>query len=128
MTRRPLAMYAVVAAALAFCPAALGGTQSTPPPLAASISDGAGGTIVAWEEFRSATSYDIYAQKLNAAGATQWTAAGVAVCAAADFQQSPQLVSDGAGGAIVTWLDSRSGAAHVYAQRVDAAGAPQWAA
>ena len=126
MTRRRLTLCAAVAALLlAWRSAAIAGTPA-PPPLAASIPDGAGGTIVVWEEFRSATNYDIYAQKLNAAGVTQWATGGVVVCAAADRQQSPQLVSDGAGGAIVAWLDSRSGAVHVYAQRVNAAGAPQW--
>src|SRR5439155_16594153 len=126
MTRRRLKLCAAIAASLlAWRSAATAGTPA-PPPLAASIPDGAGGTIVVWEEFRSATSYDIYAQKLNAAGVTQWAAGGVVVCAAADRQQSPQLVSDGAGGVIVAWLDSRSGAVHVYAQRVNAAGAPQW--
>jgi len=36
-------------------------------------------------------------------------------------------VSDGAGGAIITWTDHRLGASSdIYAQRVDAAGVRKW--
>ena len=44
----------------------------------------------------------------------------VPLCTAAGDQLSPTIVSDGAGGAIVVWQDSRSGSANpdVYAQRV----------
>ena len=38
----------------------------------------------------------------------------------------PQLSSDGAGGAIITWQDYRSGDYDIYARRVDASGTPQW--
>jgi hypothetical protein len=89
------------------------------------VSDGAEGAIVTWEDFRSATNYDIYAQRVSADGAPQWTPDGVALCAAANDQTYPTITSDGAGGAIVTWSDARSAP---YAQRVSAAGAPQWTA
>src|SRR5262249_51458747 len=62
------------------------------------VSDGAGGAIVTWEDRRSSGG-DIYAQRVNAAGAPQWTSDGVALCTAANNQQSPTIVSDGAGGA-----------------------------
>jgi hypothetical protein len=91
------------------------------------VTDGAGGAIVAWEDYRSGGS-DIYAQRISAGGAVQWTADGVALCSASGEQVFPSMVSDGAGGAIVTWHDSRGGSARVYAQRVSAAGAPQWTA
>ena len=92
------------------------------------VSDGAGGAIVTWQDGRSG-SYDIYAQRVNAAGVPLWTANGVALCTAADDQFYPTIVSDGAGGAIVTWYDFRSGTGyHIYAQRVSAAGVPLWTA
>jgi hypothetical protein len=94
-------------------------------------SDGAGGAIVTWQDYRSGTNYDIYAQRVDAAGAPQWTADGVALCSAASNQGNPTIASDGAGGAVVSWQDSRSGANvpdDIYAQRVSAAGAPQWTA
>jgi len=90
------------------------------------VSDGAGGAIIAWEDGRSGTSTDIYAQRVDAAGVAQWTVNGVGLCTTANHQDSPAIVSDGAGGAIIAWRDSRSGNLGVYAQRVDAAGAPQW--
>jgi len=47
-----------------------------------------------------------------------------------DPDQNVTIVSDGAGGAIVTWSDFRGGdpKAHIYAQRMNATGTPQWAA
>jgi len=89
-------------------------------------SDDAGGAIVTWQDYRSGTSYDIYAQRVDAAGAPLWTADGVALCTAASDQGSPTIASDGAGGAVVSWQDSR--AYDIYSQRVSAAGAPQWTA
>jgi len=92
----------------------------------AMISDGAGGAIITWGDARSGTS-DIYAQWIDGSGVAHWTAAGVAVCSAAGDQTNPQIVSDGAGGAIVTWEDGR-GDWDIYAQRVDGSGVAQWTA
>jgi predicted lipoprotein with Yx(FWY)xxD motif len=99
------------------------GAQSTPKI----TSDGAGGAIVTWRDFRTATEYDIYAQRVNASGAVQWTTDGVAICTAVGDRQYPQIIADGAGGAIVTWQDGRGGTNFdIYAQRVNAGGAVQW--
>jgi hypothetical protein len=87
--------------------------------------DGAGGAIIAWWDYRGST-YDIYAQRVSGTGAVQWTVDGAALCTASGIQYLPQLVSDGSGGAIVTWLDHRGGTYDVYAQRVNGAGAVQW--
>jgi hypothetical protein len=93
------------------------------------VSDGAGGAIIAWEDFRSGTTYDIYAQRVSAGGLPQWTAGGVAISTAAGNQQKCQIVSDGAGGAVIGWEDFRSGTTYdIYAQRVSAGGLPQWTA
>jgi hypothetical protein len=91
-------------------------------------SDGAGGAIVTWYDFRSLTHADIYAQRINDLGAVQWPLNGVALCTAATNQTNPTIASDGAGGAIVTWSDSRSGASDIYAQRINSAGSVQWVA
>jgi hypothetical protein len=92
------------------------------------ISDGAGGAIVNWMDHRSGTDFDIYTQQISAAGAVQWLANGVALCTAAGEQQYPTTIPDGAGGAIVTWMDARSGNYDIYAQRISASGAVQWPA
>jgi hypothetical protein len=90
------------------------------------LSDGSGGAIVTWFDKRS-DSGDVYAQKVDAGGAVQWTLDGVAMCTAANRQNRPVIVSDNAGGAIIVWEDYRDGSQHdVYAQRVDASGNVLW--
>jgi hypothetical protein len=88
------------------------------------VSDGVGGAIVTWQDLRGAA-YDIYAQHVLASGAVDgaWPANGQTLCAATNNQNFPTIVSDGAGGAIVTWQDQRSGANDIYAQHVLASGA-----
>jgi IPT/TIG domain-containing protein/PKD domain-containing protein len=93
------------------------------------VPDGSGGAIITWQDFRSGTDKDLYAQRVNGAGAAQWTANGVAISTASGDQDDPRLVPDGSGGAIITWQDFRSGTdKDLYAQRVNGAGAAQWAA
>ncbi len=89
------------------------------------VSDSSGGAIITWEDARNGN-YDIYAQRVNASGAVQWTANGVAICTATANQNNPVITSDGSGGAIITWWDSRNGNYDIYAQRVNASGAVQW--
>ena len=60
-----------------------------------------------------------------------WPADGQVLCTTAYGQYNPTIVSDGAGGAIVTWEDLRSGLTYdIYAQHVLASGAvdPAWPA
>jgi len=93
------------------------------------VSDGAGGAIVAWSDFRNGTHYDIYAQHVMASGSVDaaWPPNGVVLCAASGNQDHPAIISDGAGGAIVAWRDFRN-IYPVYAQRVLASGVvdPSW--
>lgn len=93
------------------------------------ISDGAGGAIVAWEDFRDTLfSFDIYAQRLNSSGVRQWTVDGVSLVANDADQLGPSIASDGAGGAIVAWEDLRNATEDIFARRISSAGVPQWAA
>jgi hypothetical protein len=92
------------------------------------IPDGSGGAIITWADYRSGTNYDIYAQRVDSAGTKRWTANGVAICTEPDSQYSPDITSDGSGGAIITWDDARSVNYDIYAQRVDSAGAVKWTA
>jgi len=95
------------------------------------INDGAGGSIITWNDTRNLTSLcDIYAQLINAAGVVQWTTDGVAICTASNDQILSGIISDGAGGAIITWCDYRNGTANsdIYIQRISAAGVVQWTA
>ena len=91
-------------------------------------TDGSGGIIVAWQDARSGSAYDIYAQALDAAGAMRWAPAGIPICTATGTQVLQVATEDGAGGAIVAWRDQRGADADIYAQRVDNAGTVLWTA
>lgn len=97
------------------------------------IPDGAGGTFIVWVDTRNDlgnTIGDIYAQRLDSFGDPVWALDGIPIFAdgAASDQANPVIVSDGAGGAIITWEDRRSGLADVYAQRIDGSGSELWTA
>jgi hypothetical protein len=90
-------------------------------------SDGVGGAIVAWRDYRSGVSADLYATRVTSSGALAagWDYNGTVVCGAQGEQANPAIVSDGAGGALVSWLDRRinpGGLPDVYTQRIDGFG------
>ena len=90
-------------------------------------SDDKGGAIFVWQDSRSGTLTDIYAQKIDSAGIVQWLYEGVLICTTSEAHQEPQICSDGDGGAIIAWEDSRFGL-NIYAQRVNSSGDVQWVA
>jgi len=94
----------------------------------AMIPDGAGGATVTWQDFRTGTNYNIFAQRVNGAGAPQWLMNGVPVCAVQDDQLAPVIVPDAGTGAVITWYDHRTPFTgdDIYAQHIDAAGLSQW--
>jgi hypothetical protein len=95
------------------------------------VSDGSGGAIIIWQDNRSGSRYDLYAQRINSEGVPQWTADGIAVSTTNNvypYNLLAELVDDGAGGAIVAWSDKTSGTWKLKAQRVTAAGTLAWAA
>lgn len=94
------------------------------------IADQQGGAFVSWADYRNGTS-DIFVQKINASGVLQFNSNGLNICSANNNQVSTRIVSDGNGGAIITWEDGRTptGAGFnydVYAQRVLSNGNIQW--
>jgi hypothetical protein len=91
------------------------------------VADGMGGAIVVWQDSDTEPG-DVYAQRLDAFGATQWLSEGVCLCVDTAGQGTPKITPDGAGGAIVAWFDRRGGssAQDIYAQRVNALGEIQW--
>jgi predicted lipoprotein with Yx(FWY)xxD motif len=90
------------------------------------ISDGSGGAIITWADFRSGNYSDIYAQKISSNGMIQWIANGVSICGAVNSQNNPTIVSDGSGGAIITWQDKRDDALDIYAQHINSSGTVSW--
>ena len=93
----------------------------------AAVSDGAGGVLLAWRD-RRVPNADIFAQRVSNSGSPAWTANGVAVCNATGDQEAPTAVADGTGGMILAWGDPRGANSDVFAQRMNALGAPQWTA
>ncbi|MCF8242233.1 MAG: T9SS type A sorting domain-containing protein [Melioribacteraceae bacterium] len=102
-------------------------TQANTQEYPAITDDGSGGAIITWDDNRDGN-FNIYAQKINSSAALQWSADGLAVCTQASSQYFASITSDGSGGAIITWQDSRNGNPSIYAQRINASGAVQWTA
>jgi hypothetical protein len=89
------------------------------------VSDGNGGAIIIWLDYRNANA-DIFAQKISSEGVVQWTTDGVAICTHSSVQYYPQIISDGDGGAIITWYDDRNGEEDIFAQKISSGGVVQW--
>jgi hypothetical protein len=90
------------------------------------LPDGAGGVFVAWQDFRNEGDYDVFAQRISASGVPQWGTNGIPVCNMSGDQLVPHLASDGAGGVIVTWNDTRALLSDIYAQRLSPNGDLLW--
>ncbi len=99
-------------------------TDQTAPVL---IEDGAGGTIIAWQDWRSGNR-DIYAQRIDSLGNVLWTANGIGVVVKNTNQSSPKIVSDGADGAVIVWEDSINGNLDIFAQHISGNGTSTWTA
>jgi hypothetical protein len=83
------------------------------------------GALMAWTDMRNGTR-DIFAQKIDSSGIVLWGTNGTAVAVKPATQQNVQIISDGAGGAIIVWEDSANGAFDIYAQRLSSTGAEMW--
>jgi hypothetical protein len=106
------------------------GHQFYPRP----ATDGAGGAFIVWQDWRNSgtTGYDIFAQHLRENGTLDpaWLATGAPVSTLAGDQQSPHVVGDAEGGALVAWISGVSGSADLFATRLGTTGAvdPAWSA
>lgn len=90
------------------------------------VSDGKNGAIITWEDQRLPHHWHgIYAQHIDSYGREQWTTNGVPVTVDTTLSTwlYPMSVSDGHGGAIITWYQSDG----YHAQHIDSTGAREWA-
>ena len=84
------------------------------------VSDGASGAVVSWVDFRYQPNGDIFARRVSANGSLSGPGGGVAIGVVPGFKIPGGIASDGAGGAIMTWVDFRNGFNQAaYAQRID---------
>ena len=103
-------------------------TATGPQSNAQAVPDGAGGFLVAWSDGRNGGN-DLFAQRVGANGNRLWPDAGVSLCTGTNAA-FPQVVTDGRGGMVVLWIDSRDGApnSNLFAQSIDSLGATRWTA
>jgi len=92
------------------------------------VSDKAGGAIVAWVQEKRGQDgqlmgQELYAQRIGADGKVLWRSSGISVWIGTPAVVDPQVLENGAGGAIIFWRDPRS----IWAQRLDANGNVLWA-
>jgi len=96
-------------------------------------TDGSGGAIVAWNDWRNEPGTgggndDLFAQRLSSTGSSLWTANGILLppfivgSTAPGSQRFPETVSDGNGGAIVTYQDLGGNSWDISATRLDPFG------
>ena len=103
----------------------------------AAVDDGAGGAIIVWQDGRLGDDgLALYAQRVLPDGSVMWQTDGLPVCSYASGLADPPMAfshvvtSDGSGGVIAAWRDTRNdpiaGNTEIYAQRVDGNGAAKW--
>ncbi len=105
------------------------GVQSLPRITSSGPAEVTSGAIITWQDGRdlASTGLDIYAQRVDyRSHGVAWATDGVAICDAAQSQTNLEIVPDGFGGAIITWMDNRDFGLDIYAERVDVAGATVW--
>ena len=74
------------------------------------VTDGDGGAYIIWMDYRDETDAegDIYAQHVLSDGSLAWPLEGYALTTQDGQQSSPNICSDGQGGAYVIWKDNAS--------------------
>ncbi|MBI5470737.1 MAG: T9SS type A sorting domain-containing protein [Ignavibacteriae bacterium] len=92
------------------------------------VASSIGTAIICWTDGREGGTWDVWAQKVNP-DTVEWTLNGVPVCVQPRAQYKQDMVSDGAGGAIIAWDDTRRisfNEVDVYAQRISSNGGSLW--
>ena len=91
-------------------------------------SDGAGGSIITWEDKRNGTDDNIFAQSINSSGVAQWNLDGILVCNALNNQKNLQIIAAETGQAIITWEDNRlsTSSSNIYAFKINTGGGNAW--
>lgn len=89
-----------------------------------------GNSFFTWHDYREGEiapmvkESDIYAQKVDINGNVLWQLNGTEVCTLNGSQWYPQICTDGAGGALINWVDLQR--LQCFAQRLNSTGNGQW--
>ena len=96
------------------------------------VSDGAGGALLAWTDYRSAPPgaaedsqfSDVYAHHVLSSATVDplWPADGLPICVQPKIQSIGEVCTDTQGGMFVNWVDYRTNVSDVYVQRIRADG------
>jgi len=93
-------------------------------------SDGAGGVIVTWEDYRNPEGPKIFAQRISSKGSRSWNKLGINLTKPKGYseQTKPQIASDGKYGAIIVWEENRGdyNAKDIFATRLNSKGKALW--
>lgn len=109
---------------------AVAGAAGEDPGFPTPVPSGADGVIVCW--VRDMGSYmsprHLYAERFNAAGASTWGAPVVVYNETSlPIAYPPEILPDGAGGAVLLWHRYYNGLYNSVVQRLDANGSERWA-
>jgi hypothetical protein len=86
------------------------------------ITDGTGGCIISWFDYRSNVNYQVFAQRINGSGTPQWQANGAPLYPQLMTQLNPVISSNGAQGAVVAWNSSPGPGGATFAQNINSNG------
>lgn len=101
------------------------------PAFAEMVASDNGAVIVAW--VKDTTTFQsprhVHTQKFTDAGFPMWNAVSPTVLSTTSvpIAHRPRVVTDGAGGGVYAWHDTRNGLFDCWVQRVDAGGVQAWA-
>lgn len=87
-----------------------------------------GGAIIVWDDYRGSDA-DVYGQRINNMGITQWNSNGKLICSAANGQTLIKMCKNPTTGAFLAWVDWRdlgTTGPDIYAQRIDLNGDVLW--
>lgn len=90
--------------------------------------DGNGGLFVTWSKNLTSNTL-VYVQHFDGSGNPLWASDGVPMqnfVIMGTVQTEPQVVADGAGGAVVAWKDASNSTHEIYVQRFNASGSRVW--
>jgi Secretion system C-terminal sorting domain len=98
-------------------------------PSSRAVIDASGNVYVVFLKEAGVDNPDVYAQKFNTSGVSQWTTGGVVVCNAPALQVFPELALDNSGGIFVGWTDDRDNddVSAVFVQRINSSGTAHFA-
>lgn len=128
---RRIVIWALIAAIL-LTASCIGGGMAVPIPPPGITADNSGGAIVTYAVYETLTEQDYYVQRISPEGDFLWGERGVLIGSTGNGIPYSEAVSDGSGGAIVTWSEclpevpGEPPSCQIYVARIDSVGDVKW--